>query len=298
MGAAGASFLNRLKASGRGIKIKIIDKKESYFPREQIAKNPSDLSLIKRIDELADSPGVEFICAKVEKVNEKARRITLDNSQRVEFKNLVVASGAISQKINIKGDKKQGCFYLSELDPKEVKAELKVYQEVSVLANSLEGVQFSRYLASLGKEVRIITLGLDFLGFEKEDIVRSLNRENIQIYSGYTLLEVIGEKSVKAVKISKDQESSHREADKVIPTKVLSSQLVFLDSKLRPNIDFFNDPENIFGEEKFFTKYDSIYIIGDAANQRIGEQSSYSGNCCKAKEDGRSLAEYILAKNK
>ncbi|MFO8052784.1 MAG: FAD-dependent oxidoreductase [Candidatus Omnitrophota bacterium] len=292
-GIAGTSFVETIVRSNQKIDITLIDKKDFYFPKSQISKNPVDLKQIKKNDQLAKEMGINFVCAKAEKVNQRRKKIHLVDSENLEFENLIIASGASNKKIEIKGTKKEGFFYLSEINPFSLKVLLKIHDEAVLFVNSLEGIKFSLFLKSLQKEVRVIATSLDFLGQDQQAIVDILEKKGIVVHLGYTLDEVIGEKSVKAVKIVKNADDSFLEEGN-LSMKVFSSQLVFVDSSLDPNLNFLGDLETNFEKKDFFSRCGEIYIIGDAGKLDITDQKCYTKNNLRAEKEGVVLANHFL----
>lgn len=292
-GAAGRAFLERAGFLKKKIKIIFIDKNDFYFPKRKISRNPVDSKNIVKLD---SSFGFDFICAKVEKVREKAEKIILDDGGKVVFKNLVIASGAVSRKLEVKGCQKEGFFYLSEINPQALKPLLKINNEISVFVNTRSGIDFSLFLNSLGKEVRVISPGLEFMGEAEEEVINILEKKKISLYLGYVLTEIIGEKGVKAVKAEKKFKNSSNQGAKPL-TKVFASQLVICDSRIKPDLGFLDDQEAIFAKKSFFTSYNNVYVIGDAGESGLLNQTYYRGNCLRAKEEGGFLAEYLLKRD-
>jgi thioredoxin reductase len=206
--------------------------------------------------------------------------------------NLVVASGALSKKIDIKGTKKEGFFYLSDINPYDLKALLKIYNEVTLSVATLAGIKLSILLRSLNKEVRIVAANLDFLGADKEKIIDILRNQDIAVHLGYRLKEVIGERAIKAVKIEKEKDSFKEDESCLV--KLFSSQLVFVDSGLKPNLGFLDSLEIDLGTKCLFSQYGQIYIVGDAANSELEGQKSYRGNKAKVERGSVVLASHIL----
>jgi thioredoxin reductase len=292
-GIAGCFFLEAIARSNRKINITLIDKNDFYFPKSRISKDLTDLKQVKKNDQLAKKLGIKFICAKVEKINQKQKKIYLDNSQKLEFKNLIVASGASNKKIEIKGTKKEGFFYLAEINPFLLKVILRIHDEAVLFVDSLEGIKFSLFLKSLQKEVRVVATSFEFLGKDQQAIEDLLKKKGIVLYLGYDLKEVIGEKSVKAVKIVKNVIDDSLDEEN-IPIKVFSSQLVFIDSNLHPNLSFLGDLEANLEKKNFFLNHDAIYVIGDAGKLDIKNQKCYAKNSLRAKKEGVALANYLL----
>ncbi|MCF7870295.1 MAG: NAD(P)/FAD-dependent oxidoreductase [Candidatus Omnitrophica bacterium] len=292
-GIAGSFFLETIVRSGQKIDITLIDKNDFYFPKNRISKDLTDLKRVKKNDQLAKKLGIKFICAKVEKINQKRKKIYLDNSQKLGFENLVIASGISNRKIEIKGTNKEGFFYLAEVNPFLLKVLLKIHNETVLFVNSLEGIKFSLFLRSLQKEVRIVAANLEFLGQDQQEIKNLLEKKGIVLYLGYNLKEVIGEKSVKAVKIIKDAIDNSLDEEN-LPIKVFSSQLVFIDSILYPNLNFLEDLKTNLEKKDFFLNYGEVYIIGDAGKPDIKNQKCYTRNSLRAKNEGAALANYFL----
>ncbi|MCF7886818.1 MAG: NAD(P)/FAD-dependent oxidoreductase [Candidatus Omnitrophica bacterium] len=292
-GIAGSSFLKVVARSNQKIDITLIDKNDFYFPKSRISKDLADLGQVKKNDQLAKKLGIKFICAKVEKINQKCKKICLDNSQKLEFENLIIASGVSNKKIEIKGTRKEGFFYLAEVNPFLLKVLLKIHDEAVLFVDSLEGIKFSLFLRSLQKEVKVVAASLKFLGQGQQVIEDLLEKKGIVLYLGYNLEEVIGEKSVKAVKIIKNAIDNSLDEEN-LPIKVFSSQLVFIDSSLHPNLSFLGDLEANFEQKDFFLNYSTIYIIGDAGKLDIKNQKCYAKNSLRAKGEGVALANYFL----
>ncbi len=292
-GLAGITFLKKVKELSSEAKVTLIDRNDFYFPKNNISINPVDLKKVIKINKWADDLGIDFISATVDKVNVKKKKIFLKNQKELEFDNLVIATGALSKKIDIKGTKKEGFFYLTDINPYQLKTFLKIYNESSVLVNTCEGIKFSLALKNLQEEVRVIAPSLEFLGPEKDKIINILEKKGIIIYQKYSLEEVIGEKTVKAIKIIKKEDDSLAERASG-PMKVFSSQLVFVDSGLRPNLDFLNDGVVQLKEGDYFKRYGQIYIIGDAGNLKLENQNCYFGNQLMIEEESNNLASYLL----
>ncbi|MCF7873813.1 MAG: NAD(P)/FAD-dependent oxidoreductase [Candidatus Omnitrophica bacterium] len=293
-GVAGSSFLRTIKRGKQKIDISLIDKNNFYFPKNQTSKDPVDLNQVRKNEQLAKEVGADFICAEVKKISEKRKKIYLDDSKELEFENLIVASGVSNEKVDIKGTKKEGFFYLSEINPFLLKVLLQIHDEAVLSVSSLEGIKFSLLLNSLKKEVRVIAPSLEFLGQAQDKIVNILEKKGVILYLGYHLKEVIGEKNVKAVKIVKNSEDSFLEDQADSSMKVFSSQLVFIDSSLKPNLKFLGELETNLEKKSFLTKYGQIYIIGDAGSLKIKDQKCYRDNSLRAKEEGIALAKYFL----
>lgn len=293
-GRSGMAFVSRLRQGGSKSKITIVEQNRFYFPRQKITRDPAGIKSLQKIEERAAGLDSEIIYGKVEKINSRLGKVYLSNSEKIDYGTLVIASGAINKKSEIKGIKKEGCCYLSEVNPLEVKPLLKIYQEISVFAATLEGIKLSLFFSSLGKEVRLISDNFNFLGKKKERVENILNKSKVQIDSGFLLSEVIGEKSVKAVKVCGKEEP----VDGCQPAvKVFSCQLVFIDTCLEPNLSFFNDREAFTAGEGDFSQNSQIYLTGDASATGLSDKRFYLGRGLLAQKQGKALADYFLTKS-
>ena len=129
------------------------------------------------------------------------------------------------------------------------------------------------------KEVRIVFTNLDFLGEFKERVINLLDaKENIILHAGSSMEEAVGESTVKAVKIS--------------PLKVFSSQLVFVDSGLSPNLKFFE--EEVVVNNVFFTNWNDVYLLGAVGNFSANQEMYFFKGLTVAKEQATIFAKHIL----
>ncbi len=256
-GLAGLTFIERLRQNNPALKITLIDKNKHHFSRSEVIESPGDIS--KRIDleEWAVNLGVEFIQAEVERINPNRKRIFFKKSEPREYRQVVLATGLKSKKLTVKGEHREGFFYLSQIDPIKLKDLLRISNEAAVYVTSMLGIKLILALVELGKEVNLVAGDLDFLVDKKDETISLLNQKKVNFYLGVAIEEAVGEGMVKAVKIS--------------PLKVFSSQLVFIDSGFIPNFDFFE--EDLAVRDNFFTDYQGLYFLGSVNNQDVKGQA-------------------------
>jgi len=276
-GSCGLALIEEIKSKNISCSISLIDKEAYSFSRRETIYSPGDIS--KRIDisEWAKARGVEFIFDSVEKINPKRRKIYFKEKESRSFENLIVASGLDSRKLPIKGEHREGFFYLSDIDQFKLKSLLRISKEACVYVSTWLGLKLAVALVDLDKDVKIITANLDFLGEHKDKVLSVLGQKNIDIYLDAFIEEAVGEGVVKAVKLS--------------PLMVFSSQLVFIDSGFRLNLKFFED--GIIIEDKFFTNFEGIYSIGDINRKEIDREVFFNSNYEDIKSQARAFAEFI-----
>ncbi len=276
-GVSGLTLIEEIRAKNISCNITLIDKNSYFFPKKELISNPADIAKRIELDEWAKEREVEFISACVVKVNPKRRKIYFKEGESKDFNNLIVASGLNSKKLPVKGEHKDGFFYLSEIDPFKLKDFLKISKEACVYISTWLGLRLAMVLVKLGKDVRVVSANLDFLGEDKERIVNTLKEKKIILYLDAFIEEAVGEGMVKAAKLS--------------PLMVFSSQLVFIDSGFTPNLKFFE--EDITVENSFFTNFEGVYFLGDLNRPNIGGEAFFASNYEDAQKQARVFADFI-----
>jgi NADH dehydrogenase FAD-containing subunit len=236
-----------------------------------------DLKAYIDLKDFVKENNITFIQDTVERINPKQKKIYFKQSDAIDFETLVIASGAKSKSIPLKGERREGLFYLSDINLFEFKSLLKISSELIVYVTTLLGLKLCVLLKSAGKEIRVLGDNWDFLGSSKEKVLGFLQEAQINVHLNVTIDEVIGEGQVKATKIS--------------PLKVFSSQMVFLDTGFVPNLDFFEVPINI---TNIFTEFESIFAIGDCARADVGSDYFYAYNSEEARSQAELLAQFML----
>ena len=276
-GVSGLNLVNKVRSKNKDINITLIDKNLFSFCKRKAVLKPEDFK--DKIDLLswAKERNIEFINDTVERVSAKRKKIYFKNSKIKEFDNLIVATGFCSKKLSLKGEHREGFFYFSKIDPLKLRDLLKISNEATVQVSTLLGIDLAFSLESLGKEVRIVGSDLSFLGQHKELIIKAINNKNIALYPDFIIEEAVGESMVRAVKLS--------------PLKVFSSQLVFIDSGLVSNFDFFE--EEIQLKDTFFTAFDCVYFLGDVTNNDADREQFFINNYQDAIKQAEVFSEFI-----
>ena len=276
-GVSGLTLIEEIRARNIPCNIVLIDKDTYSFPRREAIYSPGNIS--KRVDtaEWAKTRGFEFIPACVERINPRRNKIYFKEGEARSFDNLVVASGLNSKKLPIKGEHREGFFYLSDIDHVKLKSFLRISKEACVYVSTWLGLRLAISLVTLGKDVKIVSNNLDFLGEDKEKVVSVLGQKNIGIHLDTFIEEAVGEGVVKAVKLS--------------PLMVFSSQLVFIDSGFTPNLKFFED--DLITGDNFFTNFEGIYLLGDVNRKNIDKEVFFTSNHKDVEKQARTFAEFM-----
>ncbi|UCC95327.1 MAG: FAD-dependent oxidoreductase [Candidatus Omnitrophota bacterium] len=276
-GIAGLHLIEQIRKKEPSCRITLIDKNFYSFDKMQLLEH---LSIKNWIDTSmwAQTQNVEFIQESVERLSLRRRKIYFKERESLSFERLIVATGLTSKRIAIKGEHRQGFFYLSQIDPFQIKDMLRIYEEATVYASTILGIKLALAIRALGKEVRVVGPMWGFLGEAKESVVSFLNERGIPTYLNAQIDEAIGEGTVKATKIS--------------PLKVFSSQFLFVDSGFVPNSTFIEEEVQL--KDVFFTEYEGVFFLGDVTRRDIENEFFFVSNYAEAKSQASLFADYIV----
>ena len=283
-GEAGIHFIKEIRSLKDDSRIVLIDKRDLYFKRRNILNCwiPKGECAITRFDnEFCSAYFLEYMKAVVERINPNTKKIFFKEHPSIDFDTLIVASGAVSKDLSIRGDFREGFFYLSDIDPVSTRDYLNISKDIIVYVSTILGIRISLFLSSLGKDVKLIAQDLDFLEGYKQRFIDLFKSKQIDVYLNCRMEEAIGEGQVKAVRIT-------------LP-KVFSSQVIFVDSGFTANRIFFDSGINI--KNDFYTNYDGIYVLGEAANRNIDKDKFFISNSEEARGQARLLAHHIARVN-
>jgi thioredoxin reductase len=280
-GVAGMKLIEEIRAQGLECRVRLIDQNKFFISRKDMIKTPLDISGRIEIAEWAKEKQVDFIQSKVERVSPKRNKIYCKTGETFEFKTLIAATGLRSKKILLKGDHREGFFYFSDMDNFSLCQAAKISRESAVYVSDWLGIRFAVSLIEMNLEVLLISSSLDFLGPRKKNVLNYLKSKNISVHQGYSIEEVVGEASVKAVKL--------------IPLKVFSSQLVCVDSGFTPNLDLFD--EEVIPRDTFFSNFENIHLLGDVNEKNIENEDLFIYNHHNALKQAEIFALFLSGKS-
>ncbi len=277
-GVSGLALIEKIRAKNITCNITLINKDSCSFPRRGIISSPADISKGIDLNQWAQEQRCDFLLDQVERINPRRRKLYFKEGEPRDFDNLIIASGLVSQKLPIKGEHRDGFFYLSGIDPLKLNGLLKISKEVCVYVSTWLGLRLAIALTDLGKEVRIVSANLNFLEEDKEKVINALGEKKIILHLDAFIEEAVGEGVVKAAKLS--------------PLMVFSSQLVFIDSGFIPNLKFFE--EEISTQDLFFTNFEGIYLLGDVNQKDIANEIFFSTNHQDVKKQADLLVDFMV----
>jgi NAD(P)H-nitrite reductase large subunit len=277
-GESGLAFIDRIRENNSKCAITLLDKNTHHFSKATLMANPMDITQRVELNEWTKSREVEFINDTVERINPRRRKIYCKQNEVKDFEVLVVAAGLTSRDISIKGDHRDGFFYISRIDPFKLRDLLSISSEVAIYVSTLLGLKISLAIRTLGKEVRLVSKDLNFLREDKEKVLETLKERGIILHLDSLIEEAVGEATVKATKIS--------------PLKAFASQVVLVDSGFSANRRLFE--EDLVTCDIFFTNFDEVYLLGDITREDIENDYFFDFNPSEAKEQASILADYLL----
>jgi NAD(P)H-nitrite reductase large subunit len=279
-GVAGKAFAEAIRGRDAKLAITVIDKNNVSIARKDVIVRPADLSTRTELASWAQEKRLEFIHAEVEHINPRRRKIYFKEGEPKEFSTLILATGLCSRKLPIKGEHRDGFFYFSQLNPYKLRDAIKISQEAVVQASTWLGLQFAHVLHSLNLEVRVVARDFDFLGEYKSKILQTLHQDNTIVHEASQIEEAVGEGVVKAAKL--------------LPLKVVSAQLVCIDSGFEGCSGFFESESGSKGEvvleDSVYTNMEDIYFLGDVTRKDIAGQVRFIHNHEEALRQGREFA--------
>ncbi|MCK4916926.1 MAG: FAD-dependent oxidoreductase [Candidatus Omnitrophica bacterium] len=276
-GISGFTLIEQIREKNIDCRITLIDINDYNFYKNELLIVPGKFSNRIKLADWAEKNKVKFIKDKVEKINIKRGKIYLKQGETRDFEELVLASGVKSKKIEIKGEHREGFFYLSDITPGNLRSLLKISSDIAVNVTTFVGIELSLALKKLGKEVRVVSANFNFLGEYELTVIEALKAKGIGVYINSIIEEAVGEGILKATKI--------------LPLKVFPSQLIFIDSGFIPNNHFFG--EDIVIKDTFFTDYENVYLLGDVNKLGIENELFFVSNFQEAKKQGAVLADFF-----
>ena len=225
---------------------KIDAKKLIFKEKEFYSKNN-----IKLLDE-----------TKVIKINSKEKIIELSGKEKLSYDKLLIACGASSKKVKIKGMKNEEMIFTvrTKADSDEIIKALPGVENIAVLGSGLIGIKLSDALYKRGKKVNLIAksnrLLFQMVDFNSGEFIRKAVEKKIKFYSGQDAEELIYENNKLTGLILTNNERIKCEmiiiAKGVEPNRALTDDHIKVDS-------------GILTDEYLLTSDPDIYASGDVA---------------------------------
>ncbi|MFH1406554.1 MAG: FAD-dependent oxidoreductase [Candidatus Omnitrophota bacterium] len=209
------------------------------------------------------SSGIDLILGKkVVEISEKNKNLTLDDKTKIEFDNLLIATGASPTIPQIQGVDKDGVLGLRTIaDAESILKLLPSVDTVVVLGGGLVGTKAAYYLGKIGKKVKIVVKSPHILSQMCDArsagiMSKEMEKNKIEILTQTDIAEIQGKEKIKSVKLDNG--------------KTIDCQLLIVAKGVRPNMDFLKDTSvkidrGIVVDRKMQTNIPAIYAAGDCA---------------------------------
>ena len=222
--------------------------------------------------------GTEFVEGKVESIlkQDNHYKLKLSNGENIETKTIILATGTSRRKLGIKGEKEltgKGAFY------KDL--------PVAVVGGGDTALQDALLLSKIASKVYLIHRRDEFRG-NKILSEKVRNTENIELVLSSTPKEIVGEKQVEKIIVTKD--NSDREiivsgvfvAVGSVPNSDLLKELVKLDNGY------------VVASEDGVTSADGIFVAGDVRTKKLRQVVTAVSDGANAV---MSAEDYLLKNN-
>ena len=269
-GQAAIQAMMSLKRNEFTGSIKIIGEEDHLpYQRPPLSKDflldeykPERISLKKK--EFYEENRVDLILGKrAESIDMILKEIILSDKNKIDYDQLIIATGSRVRKLNVPGSDKKGLYYLRDLDDASaLKHQLKEDKKMVIVGAGYIGLEVASVAASLGVEVTVIEMASRVMSRTVDPIISSYYQKlheshGVKIHLDNGLKEFEGDASVTAVLCS---DGLRLEADLVvIGAGVLPNQEIAIKAGLECNNGIM---VNEFGE----TSNEHVFACGDCTN--------------------------------
>jgi NADPH-dependent 2,4-dienoyl-CoA reductase/sulfur reductase-like enzyme len=229
-------------------------------------KDPSDNKL--ETDTL-EKKGVKVFIDQVISIDSKEKNIKTKNNKEYSYQKLILAIGSKPIVPPIDGIDKEGVFPIhKDMDYlKDAIAQIKKKKNVLVIGGGFIGVEFADEISNIkGINVTLIEMLPHLLlnSFDQDFsrlVKNKLEKKGVNVVTGASVTEIIGEKKVKEVKLSDG--------------RVIQTDAVILGIGAKPNTDLAKDTGLDLGSkggilvDEYMRSSDSdIFAVGDCSCKR------------------------------
>lgn len=216
--------------------------------------------------------GVEIVLDEVTSVDGETKTVTLKEAGEISYDKLILATGSIPVV--------PGWLNGAQLDnvytvPKDLvyldvmKKRLEDKENIVVIGAGFIGIEMSDELKKRGKNVTLVELQPNVLplAFDPDIAVEAetlLKERGINVLTGYSVKEIIGQDKVEEVKIEKDNQ-----------IEMLNADAVILSMGYEPNVELARNLDVTFNRDGFIkvdeymrTDHPDVFAVGDCAEKR------------------------------
>ncbi len=212
------------------------------------------------------------------RIETRKQRVILKDNSRLDYDYLIIASGRKIKLPDIPGKNKEGVLTFYTLkDAKQVMEKLMISQTVCIIGNTQVCLELAGIIAAKGKEVKIISQS----GFREV-----IPGEKIELISGLSLAEFIGEGELQALKLTSG--------------KVIGTALAILTDNYLPSSDFLKDTDiktdsgYVIVDNNMRTNLENVFACGSVASREPASMDNKSWE--EAFREGELAAENLISR--
>lgn len=235
-------------------RLKLTECLSKNFEREELLVNDEDWYKEKNIKVL--------VSKIVEDLNVEENEVTLDDSSKIKYEKLLLATGSRPFIPPIKGKYKQGVLALRTIDDvRYIKAYFDRCEDIAIIGGGLLSLEAAWYLNTLDKNINLIVRSPYLMTKQidediSEELEEKLIEKDINIYLNSNTEEILGKTKVNGIKLDN--------GEKIKADKILFSTGII------PNIDLVRGTpikynKGIIVDKTLKTNIDNIYAAGDVA---------------------------------
>jgi len=300
-GAAGMSALETIRKHDEKAKVTLISETKpiSPFALAEFVSGEIEENKIRRFnEEYFNNMNVKFINKRVSKVDTKRNQIHFKDSPKLKFDKILLAPGAITLRLPIKGRDKDGVFYMTTLkEAKDIKTWISKHKvkNVVILGAGFTGLEAAIALRNKNINVAIV------------EMLNSLLPKMLDIDIAKKVKEILSAKGIKIFLNEKVEAFQGTEKVETVKTskRSLKADMVIITAGVKPNLEIIEDSPirtnmGIIVDDHMKTNKDNVYAAGDVIEFKDGLLGLRTINAIwpNAVEQGRIAAYNMLGLSK
>ncbi len=231
--------------------------------KDYLAGNAEPEWMPLRPDDFFDEYGIEIKqTVEIKGVDFQKKRVSLDNNESLNYDKLLIATGGIPNKLNVKGSDLENIFYLRSFDDADrIIASLKDSKEAVVIGASFIAMETAHSLTE--RKINVTVLAPDEIPFEKNfgkeigNLFRKEHEKNGVTFKLKTKVkEFRGTGKVESVLLQSGEE--------------IKTDLVIAGIGVKPATGFLDDAELMDDKsiktDTFLQVKEDVYASGDIAS--------------------------------